>query len=496
MVKLAIIALDKIEHRILADVWKFFPFDGDIRYFYAYSGTKRSPEIVTHPNLHAKRFPGKPADVFATIQAFLKDNQTTESCFASLASFEIWRKAAGLESITLFSSPDLDLADIGGIGQITQKELSALSRLTGRGFAILKSEEKDILLPGETLVCEDFAAFQRAFNGEVLLTRNRDLISVLRGSRDFTITHIMGDSLSTNLDLGNGQTGFIDVLNKILRVSLAARTRENATTTGAGVPTPLSAYNPVYSLFAEYYDNYMSHVSYEDWVQVMLGWYKRFSSRPAKKVLELACGTANASEILVFKGLKVDACDNSPYMLHVADGKIFKPNLFLCSLTDPIPKKGYDFIFCLFDSVNYLTRKADIKTLLNNVSDALRPGGIFIFDISTLLNSLENFSDRYSITRVRDGYLIQISTFEILSYRQLTQFILFRKNRLGWTKSEERHVQRVYRTPELMEIIAGSALELKAVFSPQMRTNLLRKQGVEIDNRYFRLFFLAQKSEA
>ncbi|MGC9362370.1 MAG: class I SAM-dependent DNA methyltransferase, partial [Candidatus Syntrophosphaera sp.] len=253
------------------------------------------------------------------------------------------------------------------------------------------------------------------------------------------------------------------------------------------------AFNPVYSLFAEYYDNYMSHVNYEDWVQVMLGWYKRFSRRPAKKVLELACGTASASEILVFKGLEVEACDNSPYMLHVADRKIFKPNLFLCSLTDPLPQKGYDFIFCLFDSVNYLTRKADIKTLLKNVANALRPGGIFIFDISTLLNSLENFSDRYSVSRVRDGYLTQISTFEILSHRQITQFILFRKTLLGWEKSEERHVQRVYRTPELMEIISASELEARAIFSTQMRTNLIHKLGDEIDNRYFRLFFLAQK---
>ncbi len=495
MIKLAVLALNKAEHRILADVWKFFPYGNDVQYFYAYFGTKRSPEPAGHKKLHAKRFAGKPINSIGDVGAFLDEYGVKQLCFASLASFSVWQDASGLEVITLFSSRDLCLADISSSGASSSSELEDFARRAGKPLAALQSEKTNIALPPDAIVYKDFQAFQRSAGDEILITRNKDLLSALRGSRDFVINHFHANSKFSNLGLEDGQSDFTAVLNKILQATQTARDCQAKSASGRFVPNDLQPpFQPVYSLFAKYYDNYMSHVNYEDWVQVMLSWRKRFSKEPLKKVLEIACGTANAAEIMVYQGLEVDACDNSPYMLHVADQKIFKPDLFLCSLTDPLPQKDYDFIFCLFDSVNYLTRKSDIKTLLNNVSAALRPGGIFIFDISTLLNSLENFNDRYSITRVKDGYLIQISTFEILSYRQITQFIFFRQNPLGYEKSEERHVQRVYRSSELLEIIYASDLKPKAIFTPQMRTNLLNKQGGEIDNRHFRLFFLVQKN--
>lgn len=248
-----------------------------------------------------------------------------------------------------------------------------------------------------------------------------------------------------------------------------------------------------YSLFAQYYDSYMSHVDYEQWVDLILSWHKRIAGAAPKRILELACGTANAAEILVFRGFEVDACDNSPYMLHMAAGKPFKPSLFLNSLTDPIPRDGYDLIFCLFDSFNYLTKKAEAALLLKNVYKALKPGGTFIFDISTLHNSLENFCDTTSFTRVRDGYLIQISSFEPLAYRQITHFFLFRKDLGTYERFEERHVQKVYRTPEVVDLCAKSNLQLKAIFAPETRPNLLSRDGNDLDNRYYRLFFLLQK---
>jgi SAM-dependent methyltransferase len=248
-----------------------------------------------------------------------------------------------------------------------------------------------------------------------------------------------------------------------------------------------------YSLFAQYYDEYMSHVNYEDWLSLMLGWYKQWTPQPLKTALELACGTANAAQILQFKGCIVDACDISPYMLHMADAKVFKPKLWLASLTDPIPSKGYDLIFCLFDSINYLTNKADIKTLLKNIYAALRPGGIFIFDISTFLNSIQNFNDTTAVTKVKDGCLIQVSRYEALSNRQMTHLTLFRKNHLQYDRLEERHVQKVYRAPELAELISASPLSLKAIHAPEMKGNLLAKVNTDIDNRYCRLFFVLQK---
>ncbi|MGC9362574.1 MAG: hypothetical protein ACP5F3_06580, partial [Candidatus Syntrophosphaera sp.] len=220
MARLAVIALDKAEHRVLAEVWKFFPFEGDIQYYYAYPGTKRAPEAAGHPNLISRRFAGKAADAVTGMKAFLEEEGVDRFCFASLAAFEIWREAFGLEAATLFSSAGLSLADISGLGRITQAKLAALSSQAGKPLAALRSEGKEIRLSKGGQVYEDFQAFQKASSGEVLLTRNRDLLSALRGSRGFAIAHFHGESRSANLGIGDGRADFTGVLNGIL---LAAR---------------------------------------------------------------------------------------------------------------------------------------------------------------------------------------------------------------------------------------------------------------------------------
>ncbi|MCK4311139.1 MAG: 4-hydroxythreonine-4-phosphate dehydrogenase PdxA, partial [Candidatus Cloacimonetes bacterium] len=70
-----------------------------------------------------------------------------------------------------------------------------------------------------------------------------------------------------------------------------------------------------YSLFAKYYDKYMSHVSYDKWVNFLLKQFSKSHNENPKRVLELACGTANISNRLVKKGLHVDASDISEEML-------------------------------------------------------------------------------------------------------------------------------------------------------------------------------------
>jgi hypothetical protein len=116
-----------------------------------------------------------------------------------------------------------------------------------------------------------------------------------------------------------------------------------------GIAAFRSAYNPRKStqdvsippkapmaFFAEYYDKYMSHVSYSDWLDMILRWCKKFMDRQPEAVLELACGTANISEQLIYQGFSVDACDLSPFMLHVAERKLFKPKLFRHDMAVPL----------------------------------------------------------------------------------------------------------------------------------------------------------------
>ncbi len=248
-----------------------------------------------------------------------------------------------------------------------------------------------------------------------------------------------------------------------------------------------------YGFFADRYDNYMAHVDYDLWYSLLTNWYKIYSRRPRKKVLELACGTANVGCRFVQAGSSVDACDISYQMLENAWKKDLKPNLYQASLTDPIPGRDYDLILCLFDSINYLSYSSQISTCLTEVAKALAEGGLFIFDISTLLNSMENFFDSCHWVKEHDSSLVHESFYEMGQRRQCSRLSLFKRWGAGYSLQEEEHKQRVYMVQELVELIQDSPLQLKAIHSTDHKANFYPKKISGIDHRHYRLFFILSK---
>ncbi|MCD8480846.1 MAG: class I SAM-dependent methyltransferase [Candidatus Cloacimonetes bacterium] len=193
-------------------------------------------------------------------------------------------------------------------------------------------------------------------------------------------------------------------INRALRVLHELPVEPGALINSAMARKALKTGSSSYSFFADHYDNYMAHVDYDLWITNIMFWQKEYARSQGKKALELACGTANIGSRLVVEGYEVDACDLSPQMLLGASKKAVKPSLYQASLTDPIPGRDYRSHLCLFDSINYLLSSADIRICFNQVSKALKPGGIFIFDISTLLNSMENFADNCSFSQSGDFF--------------------------------------------------------------------------------------------
>lgn len=252
-----------------------------------------------------------------------------------------------------------------------------------------------------------------------------------------------------------------------------------------------------YGFFAEFYDRYMAHVDYGQWIDMILTWAKRFMSSTPKIVLEMACGTANISEQLVFKGMEVDGFDNSPFMLYEANKKSFKPNLYLASMTDePRKENHYELILCLFDSINYLLKKEEVQKTIHNAWLALQPGGLFVFDISTIYNSRNNFYDEINNHQFAEGSIVQHAYFDEVRLRQRSYLSLYRRRGTAYVLSQEEHCQRVYYHREIMSILKDCPLELKGIFSTEVRGNMINRKQQDLDFRYPRLFYMLQKSHS
>lgn len=251
--------------------------------------------------------------------------------------------------------------------------------------------------------------------------------------------------------------------------------------------------NGNYTTFAEYYDNYMSHVNYKDWVDFILSHYNKIFGKSPNRILELACGSANVSSLLVKKGLTVDASDISPNMLKVAANKPFAPNLTLHNMTQKLPSDQYDLTLLLFDSLNYLNDLNEVEIILNNIYETLVKNGIFIFDITTLKNCENHFNRFINVEDDNDMVLIHKSDYEPTSYFQTTELTFFIKKGFLYARHDEKHRQKIFKVSDLITSIDRSKLKIIGLFSLKNIENLIEHDPKILESNFSRLFFILQK---
>ncbi len=142
-----------------------------------------------------------------------------------------------------------------------------------------------------------------------------------------------------------------------------------------------------YGAFARIYDEVMDSVPYDYWFDYIEFLWKYHRKDAPEKILELACGTGNMMERFIRKGYTIDGMDKSSSMLAEAEKKLaetdFSGELFCQDMRDFSLAKKYDFIYSVFDSMNYILTLEDLELVFHRVQDHLADEGLFIFDFNT-----------------------------------------------------------------------------------------------------------------
>ncbi|MCK4956415.1 MAG: 4-hydroxythreonine-4-phosphate dehydrogenase PdxA [Candidatus Cloacimonetes bacterium] len=245
-----------------------------------------------------------------------------------------------------------------------------------------------------------------------------------------------------------------------------------------------------YSIFAKHYDKYMQQVNYPRWTKLILDRYSETYKHEPEKILELACGTANIASLLTEQGFQVDASDLAPEMLKIAAKKKYVPNLYYANMLDEIKTGKYELILLLFDSLNYLSSIEEVSTLLTNTHKALQKNGMFIFDITTIKNSIDNFDGFVNLEDSIDQYIIHQSDLDKESNIQTTELTFFTKKGFNFSRADEIHKQTIFSIKKLKEVIKASKLKLVGIYSSDSSTNLLKRRSSVLENDYSRLFMV------
>jgi len=122
--------------------------------------------------------------------------------------------------------------------------------------------------------------------------------------------------------------------------------------------------------------------------------FKRVRHHLLKNVLpevhsmcDLGCGSGETALDFAQRGLKVFAVDLSAHQIQHVERKARKTGLSIHTLqgdmrTFELPEP-VDLITCEFDALNHVPNHSDLPRVLKCVARALRPGGVFYFDVNT-----------------------------------------------------------------------------------------------------------------
>ena len=144
--------------------------------------------------------------------------------------------------------------------------------------------------------------------------------------------------------------------------------------------------------FARFYDSLMEDARYSERADYLLLLCERFE-HPVGKCLDLACGTGSLARELCQRGAEVIGVDGSVDMLAEASRLAYEqecPVIFACQdMRELVLPEPVDTCVCTLDSINHLPAATDVQACFDRVSENLKTGGLFIFDVNTVYKHRE-----------------------------------------------------------------------------------------------------------
>ncbi|MEW6237768.1 MAG: class I SAM-dependent methyltransferase [Candidatus Omnitrophota bacterium] len=250
---------------------------------------------------------------------------------------------------------------------------------------------------------------------------------------------------------------------------------------------------PVYSAFAEIYDQVMRDVDYEGWSRHLIDLANRYGVK-VNKILDLACGSGSMLLCLLKNGYEASGLDLSETMLRLASEKFKKAGfavpLYRTSMESfsrlKLPR-NFDLIACLYDSLNYILDENGLISCFTDVYKHLRPGGVFIFDVTTEYNLLHNFAGYTFAENFDKASYIWENEYDVIKKICNSKVTVFYEEDGQYKKQIEMHTQRVYPTSDLLEMLHNEGFDTLGAFH-----NMTQKP---VEEKCERIHFVCRKPE-
>jgi SAM-dependent methyltransferase len=172
-------------------------------------------------------------------------------------------------------------------------------------------------------------------------------------------------------------------------------------------------------------------------------------------ILDLCCGTGQLARQLTTRGFRVTGVDGSAEMLAYARENAPTATFIQADARDFVLPEPVDAVVSLFDSLNHITERAGLEAAFRASYAALRPGGLFVFDLNMDAIYLRDWRGSYSIVESDHVVAVRSKYSRIARQAEMALTILREVNGV-YQRSDLTLIERAYPAEEVLEALAGA----------------------------------------
>ncbi len=202
------------------------------------------------------------------------------------------------------------------------------------------------------------------------------------------------------------------------------------------------------------------------------------------RILDLCCGTGQLSHWLTGCGFRVVGLDRSVEMLRFAAGNAPAACFVAADAGAFHMPPVHDAVVSTFDSLNHISSRETLRQAFQNVYGALRPEGIFFFDMNMDEGFRATSPETTAIVR-RNHTCILESKYDAASGIGTSAITLFQRQKDCWKRSDLKILEYLYPEEEVRAFLRQAGFGQVVAYDAERDIGITRGIG--------RLFFLAAK---
>ena len=213
-----------------------------------------------------------------------------------------------------------------------------------------------------------------------------------------------------------------------------------------------------YDDFAWFYDRYWNEEFHGLAFPILdRVWLSRLPGHAA--ILDVCCGTGYLAGILLSRGYRVTGVDCSPVMISYARENHPAGKFRVAEAINFRSAATFDGAVSTFDSVNHLLTRKDLNAAFERVAAALKPGGLFAFDVLLETGYQSDWGQSFAI--VRDDHVLTItgSGFDAHTRKACCTLTMFRLIGGQWQRSDVTIHERCYTGKEISAALENAGFD-------------------------------------